>query len=64
MRANDRVKLVRDIQASLDGMVIPEGTEGVILYKISGSGKNSFEVDFGTYGIAICMRNDLEMVRE
>lgn len=56
--------LARDIRASIDGRIIPEGTQGTILYKMSGSGRNTFEVDFGEHGIAICMKEDLEPVRE
>lgn len=60
MKANDKVVLTRDIRASIEGDVIPEGTEGTIIYKMSGSGSNTFEVDFGQYGIAICRRDDIK----
>ncbi|MCD1294831.1 hypothetical protein CUJ83_07440 [Methanocella sp. CWC-04] len=63
MRVNDRVVLLRELKGSLGGDVIPEGSEGVILYKITGSGRNTFEVDFGSYGVAICEKNDIEIVR-
>lgn len=63
MRVNDTVVLVKEIKASLDGQVIPEGAQGTILYKIMGSGRNSFEVDFGTYGIALCDKHDLKLSR-
>lgn len=64
MRPNDRVILLRELKKSIDGSVIPEGTEGVILAKIPGSGWNTFEVDFGEHGTAICDKQDLAMKRE
>ncbi len=64
MRQNDRVVLLREIKVSIDGDSIPEGTGGVILTKIAGSGRNTFEVDFGPFGTAICDKNDLSVVRE
>ncbi|WP_424359093.1 hypothetical protein [Methanocella sp. MCL-LM] len=64
MRPNDRVILLRELKKSIDGSVIPEGAEGVILAKIPGSGWNTFEVDFGEHGTAICDKQDLAMKRE
>ncbi|OPY29506.1 MAG: hypothetical protein A4E28_00823 [Methanocella sp. PtaU1.Bin125] len=64
MRQNDRVVLLREIKVSIDGGSIPEGAEGVIVTKISGSGWNTFEVDFGEYGTAICDKNDLSIIRD
>jgi hypothetical protein len=64
MRQNDRVVLLREIKVSIDGGSIPEGAEGVIVVKIAGSGWNTFEVDFGKFGTAICDKNDLSVVRE
>lgn len=61
MRQNDRVILLRELKVSIDGGAIPEGCEGVILSKISGSGWNTFEVDFGEYGTAICDKTDLQL---
>ncbi len=61
MRENDRVVLRREIKITIDGQTIPEGAEGVIVTKISGSGRNTFEVDFGKYGTAICDKTDLEV---
>ncbi len=63
MRQNDRVVLLREIKVSIDGDSIPEGTEGVIIAKIAGSGRNTFEVDFGECGTAICDKNDLSIIR-
>lgn len=63
MRQNDRVVLLREIKVSIDGGSIPEGAEGIITTKISGSGRNTFEVDFGEYGTAICEKNDLTVLR-
>jgi hypothetical protein len=63
MRQNDRVRLRHEIKVTIDGQTIPEGAEGVIVAKIAGSGWNTFEVDFGQYGTAICDKNDLDIVR-
>jgi hypothetical protein len=63
MRENDRVMLRREIKITIDGEAIPEGTEGIVVTKIAGSGRNTFEVDFGEYGTAFCDKNDLEVVR-
>ena len=64
MREKDKVMLLRELKASIDGTVIPEGTVGTIVYKIRGSGVNTYEVDFGQYGVAICNREDLQAVSE
>jgi hypothetical protein len=64
MREKDKVMLLRELKASIDGAVIPEGTMGTIVYKIRGSGVNTYEVDFGRYGIAVCNREDLQLVSE
>ncbi len=64
MRQNDRVVLLREIKLSIDGDTIPEGAAGVIVAKIAGSGRNTFEVDFGAYGTAICDKNDLSVIKE
>ncbi len=64
MRQNDRVVLLKEIKVSIDGDTIPEGAEGVIIARIQGSGRNSYEVDFGEYGTAICEMNDLNVVRD
>ncbi len=61
MREKDRVMLLREIKASIGGDVIPEGAEGTILYKIRGSGVNTYEVDFGPFGVAVCKKEDLQM---
>lgn len=63
MRENDRVVLRREIKITIDGQAIPEGTEGVIIAKITGSGRNTFEVDFGEYGTVFCDKYDLEVIR-
>jgi len=63
MREKDKVLLLHDIKASLEGAVIPEGTIGTITYKIRGSGVNTYEVDFGQYGIAVCTKEDLKLVQ-
>jgi len=63
MRQNDRVILRHEIKITIDGVSIPEGAEGVIINKIAGSGRNTFEVDFGRYGTAICDKTDLDVVR-
>ena len=62
MREKDRVVLLREMKASINGVVIPEGAEGVITYKIRGSGVNTFEVDFGKYGVAVCTKEDLQVI--
>jgi len=64
MRPNDRVILLREIKKSIDGSAIPEGAEGVIVAKIQGSGWNTFEVNFGEHGTAICDKQDLTLKRE
>jgi hypothetical protein len=64
MRPNDRVKLRHEIKVTIDGKTIPEGAEGTIVAKIAGSGWNTLEVDFGQYGMAICNKNDLDIVRD
>jgi hypothetical protein len=64
MREKDKVMLIRELKASIDGAVIPEGTIGTIVYKIRGSGVNTYEVDFGQYGVAVCNREDLQLVNE
>lgn len=64
MREKDKVRLLRELKASIDGAVIPEGTMGTIVYKIRGSGVNTYEVDFGQYGVALCNREDLQLVNE
>lgn len=64
MRQNDRVILLREIKTSIDGSAIPEGAEGIVIAKIMGSGRNTFEVDFGEHGTAICDKNDLRVVYE
>ena len=63
MRQNDRVKLRHEIKVTIHGVSIPEGAEGVIVAKIAGSGWNTFEVDFGKYGTAICDKTDLDIIR-
>ena len=64
MRQNDRVVLLKEIKVSIDGDTIPEGAEGVVIARIPGSGRNTYEVDFGAYGTAICEMNDLNVVRD
>jgi hypothetical protein len=64
MRQNDRVVLLREIKVSIDGDSIPEGTEGMIITKIAGSGRNTFEVDFGQFGTAICDKSELSVIKE
>jgi len=64
MREKDKVMLLRELKASIDGAVIPEGTVGTIVYKLRGSGVNTYEVDFGQYGTAVCNREDLKVVSE
>jgi len=34
----------------------------VITYKIRGSGVNTYEVDFGQYGVAVCSKEDLQAI--
>jgi hypothetical protein len=63
MRQKDRVRLRQEIKVTIDGLTIPEGAEGVIVAKIAGSGWNTFEVDFGKYGTAICNKTDLEVFK-
>jgi len=63
MRPNDRVILLHELKKSIDGCTIPEGTEGIIVSKIQGSGRNTFEVDFGEHGTALCGRQDLTLIR-
>jgi hypothetical protein len=63
MRENDRVVLRREIKITIDGETIPEGTEGILITKIAGSGRNIYEVDFGRYGTAFCDKDDLEVIR-
>lgn len=60
MRVNDKVILRHDIKESLAGSVIPEGTAGTVTYKMGGSGRIMYEVDFGQYGTAVCDKNDIE----
>ncbi|BAI62582.1 hypothetical protein MCP_2510 [Methanocella paludicola SANAE] len=62
MREKDRVVLLRELKASINGVVIPEGATGVITYKIRGSGVNTYEVDFGQYGVAVCNKEDLQVI--
>ncbi len=62
MREKDKVVLLRELKASIDGSVIPEGATGVITYKLRGSGVNTYEVDFGQYGTAVCTREDLQVI--
>ncbi len=62
MREKDKVKLLRELKTAIDGAVIPEGAVGTIVYKIRGSGVNTYEVDFGQYGVAVCAREDLQAV--
>ena len=62
MRVKDNVVLRHDIKESLVGEVIPEGATGTITYKMAGSGRNMYEVDFGKYGIAVCDKDDLDVV--
>jgi hypothetical protein len=64
MREKDKVMLLREMKASIEGAVIPEGTMGIIVYKIRGSGVNTYEVDFGQYGVAVCTREDLQAVNK
>jgi hypothetical protein len=64
MRENDRVMLRREIKITIDGEAIPEGAEGIVITKITGSGKNTFEVDFGRYGTIFCDKYDLEVIRD
>ncbi len=64
MREKDKVVLLHELKASLEGAVIPEGAVGTITYKIRGSGVNTYEVDFGQYGVAVCTREDLKVVQE
>lgn len=61
MREKDRVVLLRELKASIGGVVIPEGATGVITYKIRGSGVNTYEVDFGPFGVAVCRKEDLQV---
>ena len=63
MREKDKVQLLHEIKASLEGAVIPEGAVGTVTYKIRGSGVNTYEVDFGQYGTAICAKEDLRLVQ-
>ncbi len=60
MRVKDNVMLRHDIKESLVGGVIPEGATGTIIYKMAGSGRNMYEVDFGQYGVVVCDKDDLE----
>lgn len=62
MREKDKVMLLRELKASIEGAVIPEGAVGTIIYKIRGSGVNTYEVDFGQYGVAVCNKEDLKVV--
>ncbi len=64
MREKDKVKLLRELKTTINGAVIPEGAMGTIVYKIRGSGINTYEVDFGQYGVAVCNREDLQVVSE
>ena len=64
MRQNDRVVLRRELKVTIGGGVIPEGAEGVIVAKFAGSGRNTYEVNFGRYGTAICDKDDLSVVKE
>jgi hypothetical protein len=64
MRENDRVVLRREIKITINGGAIPEGTEGIVINKITGSGRNTFEVDFGQYGTVFCDKNDLGVIRD
>jgi hypothetical protein len=64
MRANDKVKLVREIKVSLNGGVISEGVCGVILSKVTGCGTSMYEVDFGANGVALCTTDDLTLIYE
>jgi hypothetical protein len=61
MRVNDKVVLRHDIKESLAGGVIPEGAAGTVIYKMGGSGRIMYEVDFGQYGVAMCDKNDIEL---
>ena len=60
MRVHDKVVLRHEIKESLVGNVIPEGTMGTVVYKMPGSGRNMFEVDFGKHGIVVCDKDDIE----
>ncbi len=62
MKEKDKVVLLRELKASIEGAVIPEGAVGTIVYKIRGSGVNTYEVDFGQYGVAVCSREDLKVI--
>ena len=62
MREKDKVVLLRELKASINGAVIPEGAKGVIVYKLRGSGVNTYEVDFGQYGTAVCNKEDLQVI--
>ena len=62
MRVKDNVVLRHDIKESLVGGVIPEGATGTVVYKMAGSGRNMYEVDFGKYGIVVCDKDDLEVI--
>jgi hypothetical protein len=62
MREKDRVVLLHELKASIEGAVIPEGAQGTITYKIRGSGVNTYEVDFGQYGVAVCTKEDLRLI--
>jgi hypothetical protein len=62
MRVKDNVVLRHDIKESLIGGVIPEGAAGTIIYKMAGSGRNMYEVDFGKYGVVVCDKDDIEVV--
>jgi hypothetical protein len=62
MKEKDKVVLLRELKASIEGAVIPEGAVGTIVYKIRGSGVNTYEVDFGQYGVAVCNKEDLKVI--
>ena len=62
MRVKDNVVLRHDIKESLVGGIIPEGATGTITYKMAGSGRNMYEVDFGKYGLVVCDKDDIEVV--
>jgi len=64
MREKDKVVLLKELKASIDGAVIPEGASGIIVYKLRGSGVNTYEVDFGQYGVAVCNKEDLQVVNQ
>lgn len=61
MRAKDKVVLLHEIKESLDGSVIPEGAKGTIVYKMGGMGRNTYEIDFGKYGMAVCDKKDIAL---